>query len=126
MADRAKTVAKLIAGGRVLFGLGCLVAPRKVIGPAGARAEGQLRWMVRAFGVRDLVLGAGALVALDADGDAGIRWVEAGAVADSLDTVNALLFARELEPSGTAATLALAVPASLGGWWSSRRLRATT
>ena len=118
-------VAKAIAAGRVLYGLGCLFAPKTFVGPAGKRAEGQLVWLVRAFGVRDLVLGAGTLAALGADDEAAaIRWVEVGAAADSLDVANALAFHKELDRTGVAATLALAVPASVGGWLAARGLRA--
>lgn len=126
MADAAQTVARLIAGGRVLYGLGCMAAPRTMVGPAGARAEGQLVWMARAFGVRDLVLGTGTLLALAESDEQGARWVELSAAADALDLANAAVFRRELDRTGTVGVLALAVPATLGGWWASRRLRAAT
>ncbi len=123
MARNEELVAKGIAAGRVLFGLGCMVAPRKVLGPTAARAEGQMVWMARAFGVRDVVLGAGTFRALQAGGDAAIPWVEVSAAADALDIANAVVFRKELDTQGVVATLALAVPATLGGWWSARTLR---
>lgn len=123
MTTRGQLLARGIAAGRVLYGVACLAAPRTAMGPAGARAEGQMAWMVRAFGVRDLVLGAGTLLALEHDGEAAIRWVELSAAADSLDVANAALFRRDLERTGVIATLALAVPAATGGWLAARDLR---
>src|SRR4051812_43373833 len=64
MASSEDVVAKGIAAGRLLYGLGCMVAPRQMMGPAGQRAEGQLIWLTRAFGVRDFVLGGATLRAL--------------------------------------------------------------
>ncbi len=133
MAGTEDTIAKGIAAGRVLFGLGCLVAPRTVLGPTAARAEGQMIWMARAFGVRDIVLGTGTLLALGqaeatgAEGadEAATRWVELSAAADSLDIANAVVFHGELDRGGVAATLALAVPAAVGRRWAARTRRAT-
>lgn len=117
-------VGKGIAAGRVLYGLGCMTAPRTFVGPAGQRAEGQMVWMARAFGVRDVVLGAGTYLALQEGGPAARRWVEVSTAADGLDVANALLFRKELDRQGVLATLALAVPATLGGWWAGKQLRA--
>lgn len=123
MALNPRLVAKLIAGGRVLYGLGCMAAPKTFVGPAGARAEGQMRWMVRAFGVRDVVLGTGTLLAFE-DGDAAAQlWVDVSTAADGLDIANALIFHKELDRQGTLATLALALPATAGGWWAGQQLR---
>jgi hypothetical protein len=124
MDDRAGFVAKGIAVGRVLYGLGCMVAPRTMMGPAGERAEGQMISLTRAFGVRDLVLGGGTFAALGSGSSDAIRWVELSAAADTLDVVNAVVFGKELDRLGKAATFGLAVPASVGGWWAARGLRA--
>lgn len=126
MALSGSFVGKGIAAGRVAYGLGCLVAPRTFVGPAGQRAEGQMVWLVRAFGVRDLVLGAGTWLALGEGGAAASRWVEVSTAADGLDLVNAVLFRKELDTQGVAATMALALPATLGGLWAARQLRAAT
>ena len=124
MAEPEVRIAQLIAAGRVLYGAACMAAPRTVMGPAGARAEGQMVWLGRAFGVRDLVLGAGTLVALTGDREAATRWVSASAAADALDVANAAVFRRELDRTGVIGVLALAVPATLGGAWAASRLRA--
>jgi hypothetical protein len=124
MAATEELIAKGIAAGRVAYGLACMTIPRTVTGPAGARAEGPLTWMTRAFGVRDVILGTGTLLALQGDRDAAIRWVELSAAADALDVANAVVFHRELDRTGVAGVLALAVPATAGGWWAARQLAA--
>jgi hypothetical protein len=124
MAEIEDVVAKGIAAGRVLYGIGCMAVPRTLMGPAGARAEGQMVWMARAFGVRDLVLGTGTLLALAEGGRSGVRWVELSAVADALDVANAVVFRSELDRTGRIGVLGLAVPATLGGLFAARRLRA--
>lgn len=125
MADTGELIAKGIAAGRVLYGATCMVAPRLAMGPAGQRAEGQMVWMARAFGVRDVVLGTGTLRALATDRASALAWVELSAVADGLDVANAVVFHKELDRTGVAGVMALAVPATLGGAWAARKLRAT-
>lgn len=124
MADTAHLIAKGIAAGRVLYGATCMAVPRAAMGPAGGRAEGQMVWMARAFGVRDVVLGTGTLLALADGGPAAVRWVELSAAADALDVANAGVFRKELDKTGIIGVLALAVPATLGGAWAARKLRA--
>src|SRR3954454_18445310 len=97
-------------------------APKKMMGPGAKDAEGVLVWMVRTFGVRDVVLGAGTLKAVSDGGPAARLWVQVSAAADTLDVGNALVFRSELDRMSKAASLGLAVPAALGGWWASTRL----
>lgn len=124
MATTEQRIAQGIAAGRALYGFGCMVAPRTMTGPAGKRAEGQMAWMARAFGVRDVILGAGTLRALEADPTAAASWVEMSAAADGLDLANAVVFHKELDTTGVLGVLALALPATVGGIWAARRLRA--
>ena len=123
LQDQGPLLAKVIAGGRVLYGLGAMVAPKAMMGMKGdAAAPGPLVWMVRTFGVRDVVLGAGAFKSLN-DGDTSAKlWVQMGALADTLDVGNALVFRNELDRQGKAAAIGIAVPAAVAGWWSSRSL----
>lgn len=121
MDDR--TLARSIALGRILFGFLMLFAPTKVLPRAGGgESPGALVWLARSFGIRDITLGAGALVELS-DPEPDARWVTAGAVADTADAAAAVIWHRELGPAGTAATLSLAVPAAVGGWKASSGLR---
>jgi len=109
------SLARSIAAGRVVFGLVMLLIPNTVLARMAADRPGPLVWMARAFGIRDIVLGLGALRTLQqAEPDAS--WVRMGAVADTSDAVAAVIWHKELGFSGAASTLALAVPAAAGGW----------
>jgi hypothetical protein len=80
----------LVAGlalGRIGVGVAMLINPElSVRGWIGGRAAsyGGTQTLTRAFGARDLSLGAGALAALAAGSDAR-DWVVAGAFADAVD-----------------------------------------
>lgn len=118
----ARRVGRVIAVGRVAFGALCLAAPRQTLGRAAREAPGQMVWMTRAFGIRDIVLGSGALVSLASERP-DPTWVTMGAVADTADAVTAVLFRKELGGSALAATLGLALPAAAAGWRASNGLR---
>jgi len=120
MDDR--TIARSVALGRVVFGLLMLLVPHTVLARASAERPGPLVWMARAFGIRDIVLGAGAIMELTEEHPDG-RWVAYGAAADTCDAMAAVVWRDELGPAGMAGTLALAVPAAAGGWWSALSLR---
>jgi hypothetical protein len=124
MDDRA--LARGVAAGRVAFGLLMLLIPNVVLARVSDVRPGPLVWMCRAFGIRDVVLGAGALMALrdGEDPQAAAHWVQMGAVADTTDAVAAIVWHRELRWSGTASTLALAVPAAAAGHKAAAGLRA--
>ena len=115
------TIARSIAWGRIGFGLLMLLAPNSVLARTATERPGPLVWMARAFGIRDLVLGAGAVVALSQP-EPDASWVKMGALADSCDAVAAVVWRDELGPAGMASTLALALPAAAGGWKSARAL----
>jgi len=109
------SLARSIAVGRILFGTLMLFVPRTVLSRVAEDGPGPLVWMARAFGIRDIVLGAGALRSLS-EPEPDSSWVRMGAVADTSDIVAAVVWRKELGPMGTASTLALAVPAAAGGW----------
>lgn len=119
-----RSLARSIALGRLLFGLAVLFAPRRVLRFAGADADGAgpLVWMARAFGIRDAVLGLGALRELS-EPEPDTRWVTMGAIADTSDAVAAIVWRDELGARGVASTLSLAVPAAVGGWTAASGLR---
>ena len=89
------TIARSIAWGRIGFGLLMLIAPNSVLARTATERPGPLVWMARAFGIRDLVLGAGAVVAL-AQPEPDASWVKMGAIADSCDAVAAVVWRDEL------------------------------
>jgi hypothetical protein len=115
-------IARLIAAGRVLFGALCVGAPKLLLRRDAASTPGPAVWMLRAFGVRDVALGAGTLSALR-DDPPDTRWVAVSAAADSADIATAAAFRDELGVGGLIATLALAVPAAALGWKSVAGLR---
>lgn len=124
MDDR--TIARGIAVGRVAFGLLMLLAPRLLTRRTGDGRDPQVPyvWWLRAFGIRDAVLGAGAYLALTAEDDeAAARWVQMGAVADTADAVTALAYRGDLDGRSRLATLAIAAPAATLGWKSLGGLR---
>lgn len=116
-----RSLARSIALGRVAFGALMLFVPNTVLARAAAERPGPLVWLARAFGIRDVVLGVGALRSLS-EPEPDPSWVRMGAVADSCDAVAAVVWRRELGAAGTVATLAMAVPAAAGGWTAASQL----
>jgi hypothetical protein len=108
-------LARSIAVGRVVFGALMLLIPDTVLSRAVPERPGPLVWLARAFGIRDVVLGVGALRSLSQPEPDG-SWVRMGAIADTSDAIAAVVWRSELGPAGVASTLALAVPAAAGGW----------
>ena len=103
---------RLLNGSRMLVGALSLAAPGKAFAGAGldARRNPQLPFMVRMFGVRDLVLGAGAL---GTSGGERSRWLQAALAADVVDAAAAIAGHRGGYLSTQGAVM-LAVPALLG------------
>jgi hypothetical protein len=86
----------------------------RLLGKTGRRPEAQ--YLVRLFGIRDLVLGAGTLSALAGTGSSR-QWLLAGAASDAVDLA-ATLAARDALPaqaaSGTIAAASAALAVGLG------------
>lgn len=117
-----RAVARSIAFGRIVFGGLIMFVPDTVLARASDVRPGPLVWLARAFGIRDVVLGIGAIVELTEPEPAG-HWVAFGAAADTADAAAAVVWRDELGPIGVVSTLALAVPAATGGWYAALRLR---
>lgn len=101
--------ARLIAVGRVLFGIGLLARPaaltRRWLGAPADTTGTQVA--VRALGVRDAMLGALTLHTLGHP-QIGARWVATCAVNDAVDMAATIAGRRDLPKSGVAATAVLA------------------
>jgi hypothetical protein len=84
-----RSLARLVAWGRVGVGLTALAAPVVVARPwVGEAADSTaVRLFARTLGGRDLALGVGALRALSRSDDEARPWVALGGVADLFDTV---------------------------------------
>jgi hypothetical protein len=87
-----RRVALVIARARAVNGLVMLVLPglvgRIIFGPAGRQPT--TRALLRLVGIRDLVLGVGAITTLK-EGTMDAEWVGMGAAADAVDAVVSLV-----------------------------------
>jgi hypothetical protein len=88
---------RFIAAGRIAIGIAMLFAPRRATrGWLGDRDIGAgVSLLSRAFGAREVALGAGTLQAL-ASGGPVRPWVMAGIVSDGLDATASLLAAPQI------------------------------
>ncbi|HKH22735.1 MAG TPA: hypothetical protein VKA88_03865 [Solirubrobacterales bacterium] len=108
--DIASTLARGLAINRIAFGLGYIAAPERTgKGWVGKAAEkGGATVLTRALGARDLVLGAGALWAMQRRAESARPWFAAHAVADATDLAATVAARDSLPRSGFRFALALA------------------
>lgn len=108
-----RLITRLLACGRVGIGLALFAAPRTAarlwLGHDVSVSTGLL---ARGLGARDLVIGVGQLVALDADDDIG-PWLDAGAAADIADTAAVVLARGDLATRTVAGTSTVAMGAAI-------------
>ena len=119
-----RELAKGYAAGRIGIGVLFLLFPRLVarlmVGPDAATPA--VAFFARLMGVRDAILGAGALAAMQQEGEAGASarvrpWMSYGAVADGVDALATLLAYRHLPKRKRFAMLAVAAGgAATGGY----------
>lgn len=116
-----KDLAKYYASGRIGIGLLLLVFPGRVLqgmlGGASAVTPG-VKLLGRMLGVRDAIIGVGALASLGKDpGSAQKRWTTYATVADSTDALAMLLAYRSLPKRKRFAMVVLAASgAATGGY----------
>ena len=112
----AREAVRVLAAGRVAIGSGFLVAPglaaRGWIGDDAARPGTQV--MVRALGVRDLILGMLTLHVAHRPG-VGYRTVATCAVADVVDLAATYAAREHLPPAAAAGAMAVAATAAVSG-----------
>src|SRR3954468_22579054 len=92
-----RALARQIAVSRVALGAGLAVVPALAAGGWIGRASSEpgARALARGFGMRDVAIGAGALAALQGEGN--VRdWMLAGAAADVADLTATVLARRDL------------------------------
>lgn len=113
-----RTLAQVIAAGRVVVGVTLLAAPtlitRRWVGDDEGRRVGA-RVLAMGLGGRDVVVGAGALAALNAGGDAAKPWLIGSVLADACDLAAILRASGELETSAVAGTVVVAGGAAAAG-----------
>jgi len=88
------------ARGRQLVGAAFILAPG-LAGSAWIASDARRRpvkVLARAFGARDLAIGLGIAISLDR-GTPVRGWIEAGALADAIDTAASLLAGRSIPPA---------------------------
>ena len=117
----ARTIASLVAAGRIGAGLGLTFAPQLVTRPwIGEVADTTGAKVLSAgFGARDVAIGAGTANALRSGGDAR-EWLLAGVLTDSADLIATLAGRRGLPKIGVAATSALAASGVMLGLYALR------
>jgi hypothetical protein len=107
----ARLVARLLAICRVAIGAAFALAPAQAaplwLGSAG-RSRGA-RFFLRIVGTRDLVLAAGALMALARESSSARGWVLAGAAADACDLAATIASRDELPPLAAANAIAVTI-----------------
>jgi len=116
-----RQIVRMLAAGRVAVGVALLVLPGLALRPwLGVTArDRRVKVIMRAMGARDLVLGIGALRALDR-GEPVRPWAVAGATADLADAgatlaaIGSLGPARALPVAATAGAAAAAAINSAG------------
>jgi hypothetical protein len=115
-----RTIAQLIAAGRVAIGAGLLAAPPVVtrgwLGSSESERPGA-RVMAAGLGGRDLALGAGVLAALNQGRGAAKPWLLGSAIADLGDLFATLRSSDELPTSGVVLTGLVAGTAAAAGAW---------
>lgn len=103
----AALTARLVAAGRIGFGVALILVPERVTAPWLGRDAGRAgtRVVSRGLGARDLALGAGALAVAEAQ----LRpWVAAAIVADAADLVSTVVAGDSLPLSGRVLVSAVA------------------
>jgi hypothetical protein len=114
MDQDSKQLAIYLSRARAVIGLSMIVAPgllgRAWMGPGGS--TGPARALARIAGIRDLVLGIGAMTALN-EGDHGPEWLSMAAASDAVDAVT-LLLGRGLPLRARLSSLTAAAAAAAG------------
>lgn len=118
-----RTLLGLLSAGRIAVGAAFMAAPARGaaswIGTEAQRPGAGV--LARAFGARDLALGAATLAALS--GRAPLRpLLLGGIVADTTDAAATLAAGDGIPVSARRAVTAVAVGAALGGAWLATRL----
>ncbi len=113
-----RLLAQVIAAGRVLTGITLFVSPTRVTKHWVGADEGVrtgTRVLAMGLGGRDIIIGAGALMALKEGGDAAKPWLLGSALADLMDLAGVLRSAGELPSGAVAGTVAVAGGAAAAG-----------
>jgi hypothetical protein len=112
-----KAMAQVLGVGRAIVGTALLVAPgRAAAGWIGTETaqQGGTQVMIRALGIRDLIMGVITLHTLNHP-EVGPRWLRLGVVADVVDFSATVAARRELPAAGATLSAAVAGGAAVVG-----------
>ena len=118
---RPSTLAIGFGAGRALVGVALLAAPAPIARAWVGADDTPATVLTRSLGARDLVMGAGLVLAAARGGDAS-RWLAGGVLADSVDGIFTLAAGDDIPSNGRVATTALAGGSALFGAWLARAI----
>jgi hypothetical protein len=113
---RPSTLALAFGAGRALVGVALLAAPAAIARSWVGADDTPTTVLTRSLGARDLVIGAGLVLAAARDGDPA-PWLMGGVLADAVDGVFTFAAGGDIPSNGRAATTALAGGSALFGAW---------
>ena len=109
----------MIAGIRVLVGIGMMIAPRKVLEVGDAGVTGSAVLLIRTIGIRDIVIGSGALAALGSGSAADARrWTSVSLASDALDVAAGAFSARHVGKRSALFATGTALPMVVADLWA--------
>jgi hypothetical protein len=118
---RLSTLAIGFGAGRALVGVGLLAVPAPIARSWVGADDTPTTVLARALGARDLVIGAGLVLAAARDRDAA-SWLTGGVLADTVDGIFTLAAGDDIPRNGRVATTALAGGSALFGAWLARAI----
>jgi hypothetical protein len=120
-----KLGARVLAAGRVAYGVGLLAAPTRAAGGWLGRENVKrpaVQAVVRSVGMRDIVLGMIALHTIDHP-EVGPRWQATCAAVDGVDLLATVAARSDLPVAGVLGTALIAGGASAAGLYFARALK---
>ncbi len=119
----SESVAISLARGRIAVGIAAVALPGATVRIVGGGQEpgATARLFARVAGARDLALGLGTVIALDR-GKPVRGWLEASALADTLDCAACVLGRRDMSPFVFRVATGFAATAAVMGFFLSRGL----
>jgi hypothetical protein len=113
--------AKVVAGIRVLVGMAMVMAPRKVLQVGTDDVTGSAILLIRTIGIRDIVIGMGALAAFGSGSAADARrWTSISLGSDALDVVAGAFSARHVGKRSALIATGTALPMVAADVWARR------
>jgi hypothetical protein len=113
---RPSTLAIAFGAGRAIVGVALLAAPGPIARSWVGADDTPATVLARCLGVRDLVIGAGLVLAATRDRDA-TPWLAGGVLADTVDGIATFTAGGDIPSNGRAGTTALAGGSALFGAW---------